>query len=1049
MPFSDQRPPLIDLRGERSSASVLVSMAVVGALAYLLYYVGALGWLIGLFSRLVRWAIRVGFKAWEFSLSWASWWGLLLIAAGLLAIGFVAAADAPIIALFLAGVVTFMGVTSCLAYMFVDIERYDVERGYRALHNPLNGQQLAPHLARYGEQVGVMFLVAATAATAGGFALLNQGLYESVGTDWYRVDERGVGAVDFLAYAMLNLLRVVDVLDLARSKHLLDLAYVRPARWPAGALIILFRSFFTLVLLQQVFASIRQGRLLAETIADFWSPHEPIHQRARNALPQYGPAAIAPLLVSLRAVAVLTREQRDQLPLIVAAIGPSTVPTLVRHLRDPHEQVRAVAAAALGHLNAREAVPALAALAGDPSHFVRQSLADGLGLILAAAARSDRTERGRRHRGRRLRFGGPARGRPTIDPIPAALAGLGELLTDDNPAVRTQAAVAVGRGGRAAAAAIPDLVRRLGDADETVRCRAAETLGQLDPESDEAVRALVDTLTDPSAAVRAATARGLAALGPAARAAVPDLMPLLQDQDADVRTLAADAIAQAGQLDESTTATLVRGLASPDNVVRAQTAEALGTVGAPAGEAAAALARVLRDNNDVVRAKAAAALGKIGEAAADVAVPSLVRALRDRDSWVSALAAEALAEMGEAADAAAPALIRALGHVNAQVRANAALALGRLGTDAERARTALERAAGDDDGGVRAQAVRALGRLGSHRPRSLELILGSLDDPDPQVREAGAEAVGHAERPPGDVERLLVPLLADANDQVKVQAARVLADQVGPTPDVINGLGHLLTVDDSTWVQVHAGLALARLGPAAASAGLALFRVARTGEAAVREQAMKALAMIQPPEAAGAFVAGLKDPSAEVRLIASAGWVKADSVPDVAIQPLVDALRDPESQVRANAALALSRVENLPAEAIPLLVDCTADPSDRLRLNATLALRFAPPAGTLGVMEGLLDDPSPRVRVVAAGAVLAAVPAHGTARAVADAGRTDPSPRVREAAEELLQSLEAPADDVVISDAAWSSPPEVEPVSVQPNRERCGGRGLAERLGLV
>jgi HEAT repeat protein len=439
---------------------------------------------------------------------------------------------------------------------------------------------------------------------------------------------------------------------------------------------------------------------------------------------------------------------------------------------------------------------------------------------------------------------------------------------------------------------------------------------------------------------------------------------------------------------------------------------------------------VLRDRNDVVRARAAAALGRIGEAAADVAVPSLVRALRDRDSWVSALAAEALGEMGEAADAAAPALVRALGHVNAQVRANAALALGRLGTDAERARTALERTAGDEHGAVRAQAVRALGLLGSHRPRSLELILGALDDPDPQVREAGVEAVSHAGRASRDVERVLVPLLADANDQVKVQAAQVLADQVGPTPDVIDGLSQLLTIDDSSRVQVHAGLALARLGPAAAPAGPSLLQVARTGEAAVREQAMKALAMSQPPEAPGAFVAGLKDPSPEVRRIASAGWMKADSVPDVAVQPLVDALRDPETQVRANAALALSRVESLPAEAIPLLVDCTADASDCLRLNAALALRFAPPADTLEIMEGLLDDPSPRVRIVAAGAVLTAVPAHETARAVAQAARADSSPRVREAAEELLQSLEAPADDVVILDAAWSSPPEVEPTSV-------------------
>jgi hypothetical protein len=33
MPFHDHSAPLIELRGERSSASVLVSMVVIGALA--------------------------------------------------------------------------------------------------------------------------------------------------------------------------------------------------------------------------------------------------------------------------------------------------------------------------------------------------------------------------------------------------------------------------------------------------------------------------------------------------------------------------------------------------------------------------------------------------------------------------------------------------------------------------------------------------------------------------------------------------------------------------------------------------------------------------------------------------------------------------------------------------------------------------------------------------------------------------------------------------------------------------------------------------------
>jgi HEAT repeat protein len=1026
----DPTASLIELPPDRASIEILGVITGIGLVTYILYCVGTLGWLLRRFSRAVRWTIRTGFSAWEATLSWASWLLFLMIAVGLLGVGAAAVHAAPAFALLAAVVVVFMGVSACLAYMYIDLERYEVERGYKAVHNPLQGQEPAPDLARYGHQVDVYLLGASTVATIGGFALLNQALYESVGEPWYRVREGGVGYADFLTYALLNLLRVVDILDLARAQHLLQVSLVRPAKWPATTLIVVFRSFFTLVLLQQIFASIRQGRLLAETITDFWSPHEPIQQRARNALPQYGAAAIGPLILSLRAVSALTKEQREQLPQILAAIGPATIPTLLRHLNDPHEHVRGVSAAALGHLNAREALPGLAALTRDPSDHVRQGLADALAAYVRSAARTEKLRGGRRFRGRRRWFRrSPLPRHAPFDPMSLIVGTLRELLADANAAVRVQAAAALAATGEAAAAAVPDLVSRLRDADETVRCGAAEALGKVGAGSEPATAALVATLQDPSAAVRAAAARGLGALGPAAGTVVPEMVPLLQDRDEGVRAAASEAISAIGPLDEAATASLVDGLDSPDNVVRAQAAEALGAVGAPAPDAAEALAGVLRDSNDVVRQKAAEALGKIGGAAADVAVPRLVRALRDPDSWVSALAAEALGEMGAAAADAVPALVRALGHVNSQVRANAADALGKVGAAAEPARPVLEAAAADEEGAVRAAAVYALARLGGYSGASRRLIVAALGDPDPQVRAAGVKAVGQADLPPREVEALLLPLLDDATDPVKIHAVSVLARQVGPVPAVVAGLCRRLAEDDSTDIQAHAALGLGRLGPGAAAAGPALVRAAQTGEAAVREQAMKALALILPPEAPGAFVSGLKDPTAEVRLLASAGWRKVEAVPPEAVPGLVAALKDSDPQVRANAALVLSRLEQLPPEAIPCLIDCTTEPSDRLRVNAALALRRAPSAAVADVMEQLLEDPSTRVRLIAARALLSTNPQHVAARRVAEAARADSSPRVRESAEELLASLEQAAAE---ANGAGGNQPAGEPVQVSP-----------------
>ena len=111
-------------------------------------------------------------------------------------------------------------------------------------------------------------------------------------------------------------------------------------------------------------------RVLRSHIAAHWEHH--------------GAVAIGPLLVSLRSVTSLTKEQRDQLPMIVATIGPSTIPALVRHLDDPHEHVRATSAAALGLLGDPDTVPSLAALARDASEVVRQSVVEALGLIAGA-----------------------------------------------------------------------------------------------------------------------------------------------------------------------------------------------------------------------------------------------------------------------------------------------------------------------------------------------------------------------------------------------------------------------------------------------------------------------------------------------------------------------------------------------------------------------------------------------------------------------------------------------------------------------------------------
>jgi HEAT repeat protein len=1020
-----QAPAPASLDRMHSSILILAAFVLLGLVAAALFQVGLVGLALRLFGALVRGSIRQGFLVWKALFSWASWRVYLGLIVGLLVLGWLSSWLVPTLTTLCGLAALFMGVTACLAYMFIDLERYEVERGYKAIHNPLKGQELAVHLMEYGPRVGIPLLGAAAIGFIGGFAQFNQGLYETIGRGWYSVgtEKSAPGYVDFLAYALLNIYRIVDLVDLANSYNFLRVTYVHQAHWQAATLLALFKTFFTLVLLQQIFASLRQGTLLAETITDFWSPHPPIHERARNSLPQHGVNVVRPLLASLRSVPSLTREQRDQLPLVIAAIGPASIPILTDHLDDPHEHIRVVAATALGHLHALDALPVLVELRHDPSEMVRQSLVTALGIIGGPGVQAVR-RRSRFHRlagssgrwlermfRRRRRTIQPARVTNPPDRVELVVSTLRATLSDSSTMVRLQAVTALGMIGPAAGAAIPDLMALLADSDETVRCCAAEALGKMGEKGPSAVPALAELLEDPSPAVKEAAADALGSLKDNAADAVPALVPLLQDREEEVRQAAAEAIGRIGTLPEQAADSLVEGLSSPDNVVRAQTADALGAIGATAEAAAPALVEALEDSNDQVRARAAEALGKIGEGAADVAVAGLVRALRDSDNWVSALAAEALGEMGEAADAAVPALVRSLRHVNPQVRANAAEALGRMGDSASGAVSALLEAVRDEDGGVRCQAVRALGEVGGSASEELDRVAGAvraaLPDSDPQVRAAAVEAVGRLGRQDEATLAALLPLLEDANDQVKFQATRVLPRLAGPAPAVLDGLCRRLLEDDSVWIQASAATALGQLGSAAVSAGAALLRAVQTGEATVREQALRAVVMIQPPEAADVFAAGLRDASGEIRKMASGGWMKAAAIPETAIPGLIEALRDPEVQVRANAAHALARLESLPAEAIPLLIECTADPRDGLRMNAAMALESAPAESVREVMEHLLEDPNPRVRLIAADCLLSADAGHARAAAAVAAALADPAPRVRKAALGLVESFGA------------------------------------------
>ena len=275
--------------------------------------------------------------------------------------------------------------------------------------------------------------------------------------------------------------------------------------------------------------------MLTETITDLWNPNEPIHERARHALPQHGPGAVGPLLISLGNVTSLTKEQRERIPLMLAAIGPAAIPSLGRHLHDAPEHVRAIVAASLGHLRVRGTVQLLVVLRRDSSDIVRQSLIDALGIIaspnpvmadfpLALTWPRPRTWSSLRWKRKVIPLS-------TEEAIELAVKTLVAALVDDSLSVRGRAARALGRIGSSAVAAAPGLILLLKDEDETVRREAIEAVGKVRGPTAAIVEALVELLQDASPLLRAAAATELGVMNDASVVAIPALVPLLQDRE--------------------------------------------------------------------------------------------------------------------------------------------------------------------------------------------------------------------------------------------------------------------------------------------------------------------------------------------------------------------------------------------------------------------------------------------------------------------------------------------------------------------------------------
>lgn len=210
-------------------------------------------------------------------------------------------------------------------------------------------------------------------------------------------------------------------------------------------------------------------------------------------------------------------KRREAVVMLAALETPAAAPALTSALNDSSERVRVHAIAGLAMLGDQSSVAPIAArLAQDKKPFVRKAAAYGLGRLrsvegtaaLAAALKDKDIE----VRGAAAFALGQYQDGSAVPALIGALA-------DKQEFVRAQAARALGVNGRAAARAVPNLVRLLtSDKDQEVKRQAATALGLIgepsalpaleraqhspDPYLSRAALEAAGRIRGPSAAVR-------------------------------------------------------------------------------------------------------------------------------------------------------------------------------------------------------------------------------------------------------------------------------------------------------------------------------------------------------------------------------------------------------------------------------------------------------------------------------------------------------------------------------------------------------------------
>ncbi len=485
-----------------------------------------------------------------------------------------------------------------------------------------------------------------------------------------------------------------------------------------------------------------------------------------------------------------------------------------------------------------------------------------------------------------------------------------ELLSDANPAVRTQAMMTMQRFG---AAAVPTILPQLDHADHRVRRAACHALGLLGPSAKEAVPKLTTLLKDADAEVRQESLATLGRMGVAAATATPALLELTHDKSASVRAAGLKALGEILADPKLARPAAVDALEDDDPLVRCRAVILLARVAPKHPDILPHLLELLKQ--PVGRIELLGVLGQMGPAGAR-AVPVVTKLLADPDANLRRQAIYALGRMGHTARSAAPALIQLLRPADFATRQAILMALRNIGGDSEQ-HCARPAGSGQTRYEYPHDVPAAFGRLWTQGQRRCSLARRGA---------APAAVVCH-----GAAGRDVAP---HRPERARKDAMPVLQTMLKP-----NG----------PW-RMYAAMTLRRLKPDSEEAMNTLIECVKGTDVNARQQAVQFLGTLgkSARDAAPALRRTLRDPSIPLRVAAAGALWKITGETETSVPVLVKALKpSPINYARYQAADWLGQMGPAAKAALPALRKLRDDPDAALRGNVVQAIqRINAPANT-------------------------------------------------------------------------------------------------------